>query len=58
MKGRTIHNNLHMVRLIVEQGDSETALIHFDHFKEYDRVDHKFLGTVIESVGFGPYFRS
>lgn len=40
-----------MVRLILEQVDSESALINLYQFKAFDRVEHRFLGAVLESVG-------
>lgn len=45
LKGQTIQYNLHLVSLIVEQLDSEAALINLEQFK----------GVVIASAGFGRY---
>ncbi|CAE1178594.1 unnamed protein product [Acanthosepion pharaonis] len=58
VKGRTIQDNLHMVRLILEQVDSEAALINLDQSKAFDRVDHRFLEAVLSAAGFGADFRS
>ena len=59
VKGRSIQNNLHLVREIQEGLDdgTEAALINLDQFKAFDRVDHRFLKTVLETVGFHPEFR-
>ena len=58
VKGRTIQDNLHLVRLIIEKVDSDAALINLDQSKAFDRVDHRFLEAVLSAAGFGPYFRS
>ncbi|CAE1328699.1 unnamed protein product [Acanthosepion pharaonis] len=47
-----------MVRLILEQVDSEAALINLDQSKAFDRVDHRFLEAVLSAAGFGADFRS
>lgn len=46
-----------MVRLSLDQVDSEAALINIDQSNVFDRVYHRFLGTVLESAGFCPHFR-
>ncbi|CAE1328542.1 unnamed protein product [Acanthosepion pharaonis] len=58
VKGRTIQDNIHMARLILEQVDSEAALINLDQSKTFDRVDHRFLEAVLSEAGFGADFRS
>ena len=48
MKGRSIKDNLHLVREILEgiKDDTEGALINLDQSKAFDRMDHRFLVTV------------
>ena len=48
MKGRSIQDNLHLVRQILEgiEDDTEAALINLDQSKAFDRVDHRFLAAV------------
>ena len=58
MKGRTIQDNLHLVRTIVEKVDGNAAQINLDQSKAFDRVDHCFLEAVLSAVGFGRHFRS
>ncbi|CAE1276092.1 unnamed protein product [Acanthosepion pharaonis] len=58
VKGRTIQDNLHLVRLIIEKVDSDAALINLDQSKAFDRVDHRFLEAVLSAAGFGPHFRT
>ena len=59
VKGRSIQNNLHLIRTILEgiKDDDEAALINLDQSKAFDRVDHRFLATVLETAGFEPEFR-
>ena len=59
MKRRTIQDNLHLVRHILEgiEDDTEAALINLDQSKAFDRVDHRFLAAVLETAGFEPEFR-
>ena len=54
VKGRSIQDNLHLVREILEglKDDTEAALINLDQFKAFDKVDHQFLATVLETAGF------
>ena len=58
VKGRLIQDNLHLVRQILEgiEDDTEAALINLDQSKAFDRADHWFLATVLETVGFEPEF--
>ena len=55
-KGRSIQDNLHLVREVLENG-TEAALISLDQSNAFDRVDHRFLATVLETAGFKPEFR-
>ena len=59
VKGRSIQNNLHLIREILEgiKDDDEAALINLDQSKAFDRVDHQFLVTVLDTAGFEPEFR-
>ena len=58
MKGRSIQNNLHLVRQIPEglKDDADAALINLDQSKVFDRVDHRFLAEVLKTAGFKPEF--
>ena len=59
VKGRSIRDNLHLVRQILEgiKDDTKAALINLDQSKAFDRVDHRFLAAVLETAGFKPEFR-
>ena len=59
MKGRSIQDNLHLIREVLEgiEDDTEAALISLDQSKTFDRVDHRFLATVLETAGFKPELR-
>ena len=59
MKGRSIQDNLHLIREVLEgiEDGTEAALISLDQSKAFDRVDHRFLATVLETAGFKPEFR-
>ena len=59
VKGRSIQDNLHLIREVLEgiEDGTEAALISLDQSKAYDRVDHRFLATVLETAGFKPEFR-
>ena len=59
VKGRSIQDNLHLIREVLEwiEDDTEAALISLDQSKAFDRVDHRFLATVLETAGFEPEFR-
>ena len=59
VKGRSIQDNLHLIREVLEgiEDDTEAALISLDQSKAFDRVDHRFLATVLETAGFKPEFR-
>ena len=58
VKGRSIRDNLHLVRQILEgiKDDTRAALINLDQSKAFDRVDHRFLAAVLETAGFQPEF--
>ena len=60
LRGRSIQNNLHLIRTVLEgiEDDTTAALINLDQSKAFDRVDHRFLGAVLEAAGFGDGFRA
>ena len=51
MKGRSIQDNLHLIHEVLEDG-TEAVLISLDQSKAFDRVDHWFLATVLETARF------
>ena len=53
VKGRSIQDNLHLVRQILEgiEDNTEVALINLES-KAFDRVDYRFLAAVLETAGF------
>ena len=57
-KGRSIQDNLHLIRKVLEviEDGAEAALISLDQSKAFDRVDHRFLATVLETAGFQTEF--
>ena len=59
VKGRSFQNNLHLIRKVLEgiKDDTEAALISLDQSKAFDRVEHRFLATVLETAGFKSEFR-
>ena len=59
VKGRSIQDNLHLIREVLEgiEDDTEAAPISLDQSKAFDRVDHWFLASVLETAGFKPEFR-
>ena len=59
VKGRSIQDNLHLICEVLEgiKDDTEAALISLDQSKAFDRVDHRFLASVLETAGFKPEFR-
>ena len=59
VKGRSIQDNLHLISEVLEgiKDDTEAALISLDQSKAFDRVDHRFLASVLETTGFKPEFR-
>ena len=58
MKGRSIVDNLHLVREVLEglKDDTKATQINLDQSKAFHRVDHRFLATVLETAGFQPEF--
>ena len=54
VKGRSIQDNLHLVYEILErlEDSTEGVLINLYQSKAFDRVDHRFLATVLETMGF------
>ena len=54
MKIRSIQDNPHLVCDILEEieDDTEAALITLDQSKAFERVDHRFLAAVLETVRF------
>ena len=54
VKGRSMQDNLHLVREILEdvKDGTEAALINLDQSKAFDRVNHRFLMTVLETNEF------
>ena len=59
VKGRSIQDSLHLIREVLEgiEDDTEAALISLDQSKALDRVDHRFLASVLETAGFKLEFR-
>ena len=59
VKGRSIQDNLHLAREIIEglKDDTKAALINLNHSKAFDRVDHRFSASVLETAGFKTEFR-
>ena len=59
VKGKSIQDNLHLIREVLEgiKDDTESALISLDQSKAFERVDHRFLASVLETAGFKPEFR-
>ena len=59
VKGRSIQDNLHWIHKVLEgiEDSTEAALISLDQSKAFDRIDHRFLATVLETAGFQPEFR-
>ena len=59
VKGRSIQDNLHLIHEVLEgiEDGTEAALISLDQSKAFDRVDHRFLATVLETARFKPEFR-
>ena len=58
VKGKLIQDNSRLVHEVLEQlkDNTKAALINLDQAKAFDRVDHQFLATVLETAGFKPGF--
>ena len=58
-KRRSIQDNLHLICEVLEEIEdgTEAALINLDQSKAFDRVDHRFLESVLKTAGFKPEFR-
>ena len=58
VKGRSIQDNLHLIREVQEgmKDGTEAAMISLDQSKTFDRVNQRFLATVLETAGFQPEF--
>ena len=56
VKGRSTQDNLNLIREVLEGGEdgTEVALISLDQSKAFDRVDHRFLASVLETAEFNP----
>ncbi|CAM2112156.1 unnamed protein product [Caretta caretta] len=57
--GRTIFDNLYLVRYLLELGHRDGVLFAFlslDQEKAFDRVDHGYLLGTPRAFGFGPQF--
>ena len=56
--GRPIQDNPHLIRGIIERLDdgTEAVLINLDQSKAFDRVEHRFLSSILETAGFKPEF--
>ena len=53
-----MQDNLQLIREVLEgiEDGTEAALISLDQSKAFDRVDHRFLVSVLETAGFEPEF--
>ena len=58
VKRRSIQDNFHLIRGVLEgiRDGTEAVLINLDQSKAFDKVDHQFLGSVLETAGFQPEF--
>ena len=59
VKRRSTEDNLHLVREVLEgiKDGTKAALINLDQSKAFDKVDHRFLVTVLYTTWFKPEFR-
>ena len=59
VKGRSIQDNLYLIREVLEgiKHGTEAAPISLYQSKAFDRVDHRFLASILETAGFKPEFR-
>ena len=58
MKGRSIQDNLHLIREVLEgiEDDTEATLISLDQSKTFDWIEHRYLASVWETARFQPEF--
>ena len=58
VKGRSIQDNLHLMCKILEglKDGTEAELINLDQSKAFDKVDHRFVVTVLETAKFQSEF--
>ena len=58
VKGRLILDNLHLIREVLEEIEdgTEAALINLDQSKAFDRVEYRFLASVLETARLKPEF--
>ena len=58
VKRRSIQDNLHLIHEVLEgiEDGSEATLISLDQSKAFNRVEHWFLASVLETAGFKPEF--
>jgi exonuclease III len=57
--GRTIHDNIHLIRSIIEQQarmKDPIGIIQWDQEKAFDRINHRYLMGVLRAFGFGEGF--
>ena len=59
VKRRSTQDNLHLIREVLEgmEDGTETALINLHQSKAFDRVNHRFLASVLETAEFKPEIR-
>ena len=57
VKGRSIQDNLHLIREVLEgiEDGTEATLISLYQSEAFDRVDHRFSGSALETARFQPY---
>uniref|UniRef100_A0A8C6M6K1 Reverse transcriptase domain-containing protein n=1 Tax=Nothobranchius furzeri TaxID=105023 RepID=A0A8C6M6K1_NOTFU len=59
LKGRSIHNNIRLVMDIIEYSDminDDGFILFLDFYKAFDSVEHQFIFSVLEHLGFGVKF--
>ena len=56
MKARSIQDNLHLVREVLEGLEDNTEATLINQVKAFNRVDHRFLATILETAWFEPKF--
>ncbi len=61
MRGRSIHNNLHLVQDLIDYKDKindDGIMFFLDFYKAFDTLEHPFVFSALELFGFGKQFRS